>query len=229
MESEQHMAEDRANRDIRSYYRARALEYDSNDHKTSDRSARRGDINKARKIVTDTVAGKSVLEVAAGAGFWAQIIAETAKSVTATDIIEDAIELARKRKYYRNNITFRVADMYDLGDLPPHEALFGAFIFSHVLLEDRAKFISAINSYVVPGGTVLLMDNLGVMKPNDSSCDHNNYQLRTLKDGSQYKVVKNYMTKGEFERLLENNSHDLVFKSLEHCWILIYRVPGVMR
>ena len=208
-----------------SYYRDRAQEYDRKAYDPHEQPARQVDIKQSTQILQEVFAGKRVLEIAAGPGFWTKIIALTAKSVTATDINENAIELAKKKLYPEGKVTFRVADMYALSDMPPHDALFGGFIFSHVLRQDWSKFIDSIHSYVVPGGTVVLMDNRHITSRLDDRQDEqgNNYRRRTLEDGSKHEIVKNYPTEDELKELLRNRSTTMDFQNLEHYWILIYQ------
>src|SRR3989344_4736925 len=101
---------DGVNRDMISYYRDRAQEYDRKAYDPHEQPARQADIRKSTQILQKVFAGKSVLEIATGPGFWTKIIAETARSVTATDINQAVIDMARKKQYPKNNVTFRVAD-----------------------------------------------------------------------------------------------------------------------
>src|SRR3989344_6230954 len=101
---------DDVNRDMVSYYRDRAQEYDRKAYDPHEQPARQADIGKSTQILQQVFAGKSVLEIAAGPGFWAKIIAETARAVTATDINQAVIDMARTKQYPKNNVTFRVAD-----------------------------------------------------------------------------------------------------------------------
>ena len=214
------------NRDMVSYYKDRAQEYDRKAYDPHEQPDRQADIGEASQILQEAFAGKNVLEIAAGPGFWTKIIAETANSITATDVNEAVIDLARKKDYPRGNVNFRVADMYALGDLPPHDALFGGFIFSHILKQDYSKFLDAIGKYVVQGGTVILMDNNKILAPHhvDRADEQgNNYRLRTLEDGSKHEIVKNYPTEEELRLLLSNHASNVDFRNLQHYWILKYR------
>src|SRR3990167_8353059 len=162
------------NRDMVSYYKDRTQEYDRKAYEPHEQPERQADISEASQILREAFAGKNVLEIAAGPGFWTKIIAETANSITATDVNEAVVDLARKKEYPKGNVTFRVADMYALGDLPPHDALFGGFIFSHILKQDYDRFLDTMNKYVIPGGTVVLMDNNKTLtpRPADRTDEH---------------------------------------------------------
>ena len=219
---------DGVNRDMISYYRDRAEEYDRNAYSEEKQRDRQPDIQKAILIIQEVFAKKNVLEIAAGTGFWTEKIAATALSVTATDINENAIEFAKEKSFPRDNVRFQVRDMYTLGDLPKHDALFGGFIFSHILKQDYDRFLDTINKYVVPGGTIVLMDNNRTLtpRPADRTDEQgNNYRLRTLEDWSKHEIAKNYPTEDEFRDLLRNRSTNMDFQDMEHYWILIYQTP----
>ena len=214
------------NRDMISYYKDRAQEYDRKAYDPHEQPERQADISEASQILREAFAGKNVLEIAAGPGFWTKIIAETANSITATDVNEAVVDLARKKEYPKGNVTFRVADMYALGDLPPHDALFGGFIFSHISKQDYERFLGAISTYVVKGGTIILMDNNKTLTPNPADRvdeQGNNYRLRTLEDGSKHEIVKNYPTEEELRGLLRDRAADFDFRNLQHYWILKYQ------
>lgn len=59
------------------------------------------------------VAGKSVLEIGCGTGYGSYLLAERAKSVTAIDISDAAIGIARE-SYIKENLIFEVGDAGDL-------------------------------------------------------------------------------------------------------------------
>ncbi len=210
------------NRDMVSYYRDRAGEYDKN---SFSRPEIQFDLQATSKILQEVFDGKGVLEIAAGTGYWTEKIAATAKSILATDINKSVLDVARMKQYPKGNVNFRVADMYALDDVFPYDALFGGFIFSHILKEDWNKFIETIHRRVAPGGTVVLMDNNRKINPNRDRTDEqgNNYRMRTLEDGSKHEIVKNYPTESELRELIGNRSKDIDFKNLEYYWILIYQ------
>ena len=134
------MSDEKVNRDMISYYRDRAEEYDRNAYSEEKQRDRQSDIQTSARMLQETFANKNVLEIATGTGFWTEKIAQTAKSVIATDINDNAIEFAKEKTYPKGNVTFRVGDLYTLEDLPPQDALFGGFIFSHILKQDQDRF-----------------------------------------------------------------------------------------
>ena len=76
------------------YYRHWAPTYDE----VYTRPERQGDLLAVRTRLTDWFAGKHVLEVAAGTGWWTSVLGDTAASVTATDVNEATLDVARARR-----------------------------------------------------------------------------------------------------------------------------------
>ena len=71
--------------DLVEYYARRANEYE----RIYQKPERQTDLASLRKLFRQALAKHDVLEIACGTGYWTQIIAETAKSITATDINSD--------------------------------------------------------------------------------------------------------------------------------------------
>ena len=72
------------------YYAERAAEYDEVYRKPE----RQEDLAKLRQLLPPLVAGKRVLEVAAGTGYWTQVLANSAAAITATDLNAETIAIA---------------------------------------------------------------------------------------------------------------------------------------
>ena len=214
------------NRDMISYYRDRAREYDERAYGVEGRPELQKTIQAATRILQETLANKTVLEIAAGTGYWTEKIAQTARSIEATDVNASVLDIARGRQYPGRNAHFRIADLYALGNVPPVEALFGGFIFSHILRKDYGTFLDTIQRYVVTGGTIVLMDNNRKDSPQylDRTDEQgNNYRLRTLADGTKHEIVKNYPSQTELTGLLGRRVTNVDFRDLDYYWMLIYK------
>ena len=81
--------------DLVDYYAKRANEYE----RIYQKPERQKDLANLRKLFRQAFAGHSVLEIACGTGYWTQVVAETAKSITATDINDDVLQIARAKNY----------------------------------------------------------------------------------------------------------------------------------
>lgn len=211
--------------DLIRYYKHRAPEYD----KLYTRADRQDALREASEILKTIFSGKEVFEIACGTGYWTEQIAQTANSVLATDINDAMLAVAKTRTFSPAPVVFENRDMYT-PSAKKHESLFGGFIWSHILLQERDAFIDAMNSHVIPGGTIAFIDNLYVEGSNlpvtETDAQGNTYQTRTLENGTQHKVLKNFPTEEELRKLLEGKAGEVRFMALPYYWILEYRTPA---
>jgi protein-L-isoaspartate O-methyltransferase len=185
--------------ELADYYRDRASEYDA----VYDKPERQEDLARLRSLLPPLVAGKSVLEIAAGTGYWTTALATSARSVLATDVNDETLDVARTRSYGPADVEFRVADAYDLGAIPGRfDAIFAGFFWSHVPRVQVRRFAHGLMDRVEPGGVVILADNRYVEGSNHpisrTSDDGDTYQTRRLSDGRTYEVLKNFPTVEQF-------------------------------
>src|SRR5687768_2207006 len=96
--------------DLVTYYSARAAEYE----KVYDKPERQEDLRRLHEIVPAHFAGRHVLEVACGTGYWTRLIAPRAGSVTACDFSPEVLELARARQPAADRVAFVTADAFAL-------------------------------------------------------------------------------------------------------------------
>ena len=182
----------------------------------------------ARHFLQDIFAGKNLLEIACGTGYWTEILAKTAHSIFATDINDSVLEVAKSKNYYPATVRFEKGDLFHLPDMDEFEGLFGGFIWSHIKLQELGTFISITNQQVKKGGVVVFMDNNYVEGSNLPICERddfgNTYQIRTLEDGTTHKVVKNFPTEYFIRQNLEEKAEELNFVNLQYYWIVSYRV-----
>lgn len=214
------------NGDIAAYYRDRAREYD----KVYLNPAEQGDLLKATNIFQGLFAQKTVLEIACGTGYWTERISQTATSVHATDINEELIDIA-KGKTGNNNVTFSIADMYNMAPGKKYSGLFGGFIWSHILLQDLDDFLKNLNAVLVPGSVLAFIDSKQVNNsPHDAKrITHtdeqgNTYQTRSLENGSKHQVLKNYPSREFIVGKLSGISDNIEYLDLEYYWIVTSRI-----
>jgi demethylmenaquinone methyltransferase/2-methoxy-6-polyprenyl-1,4-benzoquinol methylase len=211
------------NPDIISYYRDRAAEYE----KIYDKPERQSDLLLCGQTLQQIFADKNVFEIACGTGYWTQKIAATARNILATDINDAVLEIAKTKNYSPANIGFRKEDLFSLTNADRHESLFGGFIWSHIKLEDLADFTGIIHRLVEPGGTIVLMDNTyredSSLPVTDKDTAGNTYQTRILKNGTTYKVLKNFPTEEFIREVLTGTATDIQFTQMTYYWILQYK------
>lgn len=188
---------------MQEYYQQRAREYEEIYHRDEPRRQKeQADIASALKTILQ---GRKVLEVACGTGYWTQYVSQTAASVVATDINKEVLDIARTTKEYSVPTDFVQSDAFNL---PFQQHLFdGGFAnlwFSHLRKSERKPFLDHFHSKLQPGAQVIMADNVfneGVggelVRPEG---EEDTYKLRTLKDGRQYLIIKNYPT---YEELID--------------------------
>lgn len=101
-------------------------------------------------------AGMRVLDYGCGSGYGSALVAETARSVTAVDVSEEAVAYARS-KYPGPNLAFQAIDPE--APLPFADASFDVVlsfqVFEHV--EDADRYLVEVRRVLVPGGKLLLV------------------------------------------------------------------------
>src|SRR5262245_66658469 len=78
---------------LESYYAKRAREYEQ----VYEKPERQRELAWLRERIPQLYAGRTVLEVACGTGYWTQYIAPAARHVHASDINEPVLEIAREK------------------------------------------------------------------------------------------------------------------------------------
>ncbi|NIK62128.1 class I SAM-dependent methyltransferase [Kribbella shirazensis] len=185
--------------ELADYYRERATEYDA----VYEKPERQDDLARLRALLPPLVAGRSVLEVAAGTGYWTTALATTAEKVVATDLNDETLAVARTRSYGPAEVRFETADAYDLGAVPGRfDAIFSGFFWSHVPRADVRRFAQGLLERVEPGGVVIFADNRFVEGSNHpitrTTADGDTYQTRRLSDGRTFEVLKNFPAREQF-------------------------------
>ncbi len=212
------------NNDIVTYYKNKAREYEEIYFKPE----RQEELKKIEGILKDILSGKTVVEIACGTGYWTERISRTAKAILATDINDPVLEIAKSKSYSKNNVSFQNEDLFSFNTVEKFEGLFGGFIWSHIKFQKLNNFIDKINDLVLPGGTIVLIDNNYVKGSNTPVTDKdefgNTYQTRKLKDGSSHIVLKNFPTKEFTLEKLKNKVKELSFTNFGYYWILIYSI-----
>jgi len=203
------------------YYRRRAGEYEA----IYAKPERQSDLAALRKTIPEKLGRGRILEIACGTGYWTGPIAGRAASVVATDLAEEPMQIARSKNYERGNVVFQEADAYALPEsLGRFDAAFAGFWWSHVPRERIGEFVASLHARLEPGAKVLLLDNRYVARNStpvvEVDAAGNTYQLRTLADGSRFRVLKNYPGASELRDLF---GPTLAYEELEYYWLAEYR------
>ncbi len=207
------------NPDMLEYYSRRTPEYEA----IYQVPERQPDLNDLRQRLSTHFAGRRVLDIACGTGYWTHFIAQSAKAITATDAGSKVMEAAYMKDYGACRMDFVRADAYSLAEIASgHDAGFIGFFWSHVLKERRAEFLSTLCNKLVPASTVVMIDNMfveGEMTPLHRTDERGNtYRKRILNDGTPYEIVKNYPTEDEMRRELEPFGEVVDWREYKYYW-----------
>lgn len=211
------------NADQVSYYAERARDYES----IYSRPERLKEITEIKSLLTDEFHGLNVLEVACGTGFWTQAISQTAKSIHATDINQNVIDMARLKEYGPAKVEFEIENIFDMETRDKlYNGGFGSCIWSHIPKQDFQFFLDGLLSRIEPGGKVILMDNIYVegISTSIASSDEfeNTYQIRKLSDGSEWVVMKNFPSELEIRSMLSDVADNLKVRSFRTFWVAVF-------
>lgn len=211
--------------DLVSYYRARANEYE----KVYTKPERQADLSELHASVPEWFAGRHVLDVACGTGYWTRRIAARATAITACDLAPETLDIARARQPATAPASFVVADAFALSDIPGAcDASFVGFFWSHILRLDIARFLTGLHRRLPRRSRIMILDNRYVAGSNwpvtQTDADGNTYQRRLLDDGTEYCVLKNFPTLTDVrDALLAAGAADLAINELSYYWFATYQ------
>jgi SAM-dependent methyltransferase len=205
------------------YYRERAGEYDS----LYACVAWRSDLAVLKDWLVAQATGKTVLEVAAGTGYWTAIAAPVAKAITATDINVKTLAIAAEKKLGEHVTLVQT----DAGCLPNTLGRFDLGMahmwWSHVRKQDQSRFLGHFASRLQDRATLLMIDQNHVpdfgMPISRWDVDGNSYQARWLDNGERFEVVKNYFNHVELERSIATACDDIRVLQLTYFWAVSAR------
>jgi demethylmenaquinone methyltransferase/2-methoxy-6-polyprenyl-1,4-benzoquinol methylase len=177
----------------------------------------------------DDVRGKDVLEIACGTGNWTQVLAKRARSVVATDVNTNIIELARTKTYDNDRVRFEIADAYDLGKIDgSFDAAFAADWWAHIPKAALRTFITGLKDRLRPRSRVIIVDMLPREELNrwfsHYDDDGNLIHKRDFPDGEVFEVVKNFPTEAELLEVLSGFADDVKYREHEALrrWMLTF-------
>lgn len=204
------------------YYQRRAAEYDQ----VYEKPERQADLELLRPQIASLLAGRRVLEVAAGTGWWTEVYADGAANVVATDVNPETLAVASARRAWPATAEFLRCDAFSLGELPgSFDAAFVGFFWSHVPLSRLDEFIAGVAGRVGAGGRLVFIDNQFVAGSNHPvtrrDTEGNTYQQRRLEDGTQWEVLKNFPTREELEDRLGRLSPDVSVRQFTYYWVAV--------
>ncbi|MBN4076359.1 class I SAM-dependent methyltransferase [Gemmatimonas aurantiaca] len=182
---------------LQNYYNLRANEYES----VYDfvEPLRRQELQKVERLIASQFVGRTVLEVACGAGYWTQRLAEVAKSVHAIDGSQEMLNVAQAKHYKHPVVTFDKFNAYALASRDEmYDAALAGFWLSHVPQENMESFLKGFHQRLKPNATVLFFDNNLVEGMGGSlvtmTDSPDTFKKRRLANGAEHIIIKNYFT-----------------------------------
>jgi 2-polyprenyl-3-methyl-5-hydroxy-6-metoxy-1,4-benzoquinol methylase len=196
------------------YYRRRAGEYDVTAY---------GDVAAARARIARLVAEMrptgSVLEIACGTGLWTEALAGLADMVTAIDAAPEAVEIARDR-VSSANVSFEVADVFLWDPNTRFDVIFFSAWLSHVPMSRFEQFWQSLGGLLAEDGRVLFIDE------HVDECEKEAYVVgwdeiveRRLRDGSTFRVIKNFVDPDRLELGLRRLGWDCAIRRDGSDWV----------
>lgn len=207
---------------MNAYYATRAPYYDE----VYQQPERREDIAFLQRLLRSRFAGRHVVEVACGTGYWSQHIASVAARLVATDALREPLEIARQRPRC-SSVQFSQVDAFLLpANLGRFDAAFAGLWLSHVPVNKRGIFFDSLHKLLLPGAHVVLVDNSEVQCATwpivETDADGNSYQHRRLKDGSCHRVLKNFPTRVDLTSMTSVFAQNPRYEALQNFWLFEY-------
>jgi ubiquinone/menaquinone biosynthesis C-methylase UbiE len=202
-------------RELAVYYEERASEYDD----FYERNDYNAELQKLRKWVARHTRNRTVLEVAAGTGFWTSTVASSAKSVTAIDCNAEVLTLASHRSM-GDHVCLVQADAFALPNFGSKFQVGMAHLWwSHIEKQRRYEFLLHLAERLDPGGTLLMIDQLYTPHCPKRSRTHcgNRFELR-LANGFLFEIVKNYVQPATLRSDLAPFSQKIWLTKTKHFW-----------
>ena len=210
---------------MRDYYARRAAYYE----RVYFKPERQADLRAMEAWLAGAFAGRHVLEVACGTGWWTPHGARDAAHWLATDLNPETLAVAR-RKPLPACVELAMVDAYTMAELGDRrfDAAFAGCWWSHVPLQRLAGWLQTLHERLEPGARVVFLDNSFVQTSSTpiSRRDKagNTYQNRTLDDGSVHEVLKNFPSAASATAMLGPRARQVQWLDHVHYWVLSYEL-----
>jgi demethylmenaquinone methyltransferase/2-methoxy-6-polyprenyl-1,4-benzoquinol methylase len=206
------------------YYARRAAYYE----RVYFKPERQADLRLMEAALGEVFAGRRVLEIACGTGWWTPFGAARAAHWRATDLNPETLAVARTKPGLPASVRFQAVDAYTLAELGDEtfDAAFAGCWWSHVALARLPGWLGTLHARLAPGAVVVMLDNRYV--PGSSTpisrrdAEGNTYQQRRLDDGSTHEVLKNFPNAAQAITALGPRARDPQWTAHSHYWVLSY-------
>jgi ubiquinone/menaquinone biosynthesis C-methylase UbiE len=206
------------------YYQQRAAYYE----RVYFKPERQADLRAMEAWLPGLFAGRRVLEIATGTGWWTPHGAARAAHWRATDLNPETLAVARAKPAMPACVQFQTVDAYSLAELgnDTFDAAFAGCWWSHVTLSRLPGWLHTLHARLEPGAVVVMLDNSFVQTSSTpisrTDADGNTYQQRHLDDGSTHEVLKNFPSQAQALAALGPRARDAQWLDWTHYWALHY-------
>ena len=193
------------------------------------RAERAQDLARVRERIAALVEGQTVLELACGTGYWTEVIAAGAERVLATDVLDEMIERAQRRRLPEGKVTFRRVDGLDLpDDLGTFSCVFIGFWWSHLKRDEQDALLGQLRARLGPNVTLVLLDDAYVEGSSTTvartDAQGNTYEIVTSPDGERFELPKNYPADSALRKRLGGDVREIRIERLTYYWMLTCRL-----
>ena len=193
------------------------------------RAERANDLSRVRDRIAQLVRGHAVLELACGTGYWTEVIAATAERVLATDILDEMIERAQRRRLPEGKVSFRRVDGLDLPeDLGAFSCVFIGFWWSHLKRDEQDALLAQLRARLGPDVTLILLDDAYVEGSSTTiartDAQGNTYEIVATPDGERFELPKNYPADSALRKRLGGDVREIRIERLTYYWLLTCRL-----
>ena len=207
---------------LETYYARRAAEYE----RIYDKPERQAELAWLRGRIPQLLTGRRVFETACGTGYWTREIARKAAFVTATDINEPVLGVARAKRLPPDRVRFVRADAYAPGcEGRGADGAFAGFWWSHLARPDLKRWLAAMSRELARGARLVALDNrfvAGSSTPiSRRDAAGNTYQVRKLLSGETHEILKNFPTHAELVEALRPHAREAWVEETPHYWLLV--------
>lgn len=201
------------------YYRERAATYDLDMDWHSDEPELRKLLDPVEDWFADLPIRGQVLEIACGTGAWTQRLSARADRVHAIDVAPEMIERAREKVAGIGDVVFEVADVYEWQPLVAYDTVFFSFLLTHVPPEMTSRFWQVVASSLADGGTVAFVD-AAPHRQDEEEWLADGVARRTLRDGSEHRIVKVFPTPGEITEAMARQGLDATVRVVNDAFLV---------
>jgi len=176
------------------YYRERAAEYDAT-VLSDDDGAVEPLAQELRAwppaIMARLAPCEQALELACGTGIWTRPLLTVARHILAVDASPEMLALNRA-KVADARVRYQLADLFAWEADAPVDLAFAALWFSHVPSQRLPPMLAALRRAVRLGGQLCVVDEPDTSPERPSAAGNPDLELRELRDGRQFQIVKIY-------------------------------------